>query len=81
VSSELTLDLTPDAVAVAAASGDAPVRATSRPLGTKEATAVGECHLRIGDVVIGSGGTAESPLPDWKSWQQRRSTTAGSITH
>ncbi|MDT5154181.1 MAG: hypothetical protein QOI01_5914 [Mycobacterium sp.] len=31
------------------------MRATSRPLGTKEATAVGECHLRIGDVVIGSG--------------------------
>jgi uncharacterized protein (TIGR00369 family) len=55
VSSELTLDLTPDAAAVVSAGGDALVCATSRPLGTKGATAISECHLRMGDVVIGSG--------------------------
>jgi uncharacterized protein (TIGR00369 family) len=55
VSSELTIELTPDAAGVIAASGDVPVRATSRPLGAKAATAVGECHLCIGDVRVGSG--------------------------
>jgi uncharacterized protein (TIGR00369 family) len=55
VSSELSLDLTPDATAVVAAGGGLPVRAASRPLGAKGNTAVGECHFRLGDTVIGSG--------------------------
>jgi uncharacterized protein (TIGR00369 family) len=35
------------------------VRATSRPLGTKESTTVGECHLRVGVV---HGGIASAGL-------------------
>jgi uncharacterized protein (TIGR00369 family) len=55
VSSELTLELTPDAASVTAASRDVPVRAVARPLGAKAATAVGVCDLLIGETVIGSG--------------------------
>jgi uncharacterized protein (TIGR00369 family) len=54
VSSELALELTPDAESVVAAA-DTPVRATSRALGIKESTAVSECQLVVGDAVIGSG--------------------------
>lgn len=55
VSSELSLDLAPTAASTIDASGDKPVLATARPLGTKESASVGECHLSIGDVVIGAG--------------------------
>lgn len=55
VSSELSLELAPDAAAVIAAAGDRPVLAISRPLSGKHATAVGECELLLDGIVIGSG--------------------------
>lgn len=55
VSSELSLDLTPDAESVVAANRHVLVLARSRPLGRKDATAVSECHFHLGDTVIGSG--------------------------
>lgn len=55
VSSELSLELAPDAAAVIAAAGDQPVLAISRPLSGKHATAVGECELLLDGIVIGSG--------------------------
>lgn len=54
VSSELVLELTPDAASVVV-SRDDPVRAVAHPLGAKATTAVGGCDLLLGDVVIGSG--------------------------
>lgn len=55
VSSELSLDLAPDATSVIARDPDTPVLATSRPLGAKGATALGEAELRVGATVVGSG--------------------------
>ncbi|BBY26611.1 hypothetical protein [Mycolicibacterium sediminis] len=55
VSSELSLDLAPDAAAVVLAAHDQPVLAVSRPLGGKHATAVAECELVLDGIAIGSG--------------------------
>jgi uncharacterized protein (TIGR00369 family) len=55
VSSELSLELAPDAAAAVAAAGDATVLGISRPLSGKHATAVGECEFLLEGTVIGSG--------------------------
>ena len=55
VSSELTMDLTPDAVDVIARDPDLPVVGTAHPFGGKGATSLGICELTHGDLVIGTG--------------------------
>ena len=55
VSSELSLELAPDAAAAVAAAGDATVLGISRPLSGKHATAVGECEFLLEGTLIGSG--------------------------
>jgi uncharacterized protein (TIGR00369 family) len=55
VSSELSVELAPDAGAIVAAAGDQPVLGISRPLSGKHATAVGECELLLNGIVIASG--------------------------
>lgn len=55
VSSELSLDLAPDAASVVAAAGERPVLGLSRPLSGKHATAVGECEFLLDGIVIGNG--------------------------
>ncbi len=55
VSRELTLELTPDALGVVAASPGLPVFARARPFGVKGATSLGRCELTHGDISIGIG--------------------------
>jgi uncharacterized protein (TIGR00369 family) len=55
VSSELSLELTPDAAALVAAAPDVLVLATSRPFGAKSASALGVCELTLGDEVVAIG--------------------------
>jgi uncharacterized protein (TIGR00369 family) len=55
VSSELALEVGPDAAPVLAAAGTTPVVGTGRPLGARTATALTECRFYVGDVLIGSG--------------------------
>jgi acyl-coenzyme A thioesterase PaaI-like protein len=55
LSSELTLDLTPDAHDVVAAAPDRPVVATAHPLGRKDVTSFGVCELAHGGTVVGTG--------------------------
>lgn len=55
VSSELTLDLTPDALAVIARDLDVAVLGTAHPFGAKCATSLGVCELTHGTTVIGAG--------------------------
>jgi len=52
VSSELSLELAPDALAQIAAAPETPVTATSRPCGRKGATALGLCEFSHRDSVI-----------------------------
>ena len=54
VSSELSLELAPDAAVVLAA-GVQPVLGVSRPLGGRHATAVAGCELVLDGIPIGSG--------------------------
>jgi uncharacterized protein (TIGR00369 family) len=55
VSSELSLELTPDALTVIAEKGEVPVIASARPVGTRGPSAFGMCELTIDDTVIGVG--------------------------
>jgi acyl-coenzyme A thioesterase PaaI-like protein len=55
VSSELSLDLTPDALAVITRAPDLPVIGTAHPFGTKSTTSLGICELTQDGVVIGTG--------------------------
>ena len=55
VSSELSLELTPTALAVIADKPDVAVIATARPVGTRAESAFGTCELTIDDTVIGIG--------------------------
>jgi uncharacterized protein (TIGR00369 family) len=55
MSSELSLQLTPDAAALIAAAPDVPVLATGRAFGTKNASALGLCELTVGDQVVATG--------------------------
>lgn len=55
VSSELSLELTPDAVTVIAEAPEVPVVGSARPLGPKGVTSLGWCELTHRDVVIGTG--------------------------
>lgn len=55
VSSELSLELTPTALAVIAENPGVDVVATARPVGTRATTAFGMCDLTIDDAVIGTG--------------------------
>lgn len=52
VSSELSLEVAPDALDVIAARPDIPVTGISRPVGRKSAVALGTCELRHRDDVI-----------------------------
>lgn len=52
VSSELSLEVAPEAGEVIAASPDLDVTAVSRPLGRKNIAALGQCELSVGDEVI-----------------------------
>ena len=55
VSTELTLELSPEAAATIAARPDIRVVATARPTGEKGDTALGRCRLSHGPTVIGVG--------------------------
>jgi acyl-coenzyme A thioesterase PaaI-like protein len=55
VSSELGLDLAPDAFAVIAAAPDVPVLGTAHPFGTKSTTSLGICELTHDGIRIGTG--------------------------
>jgi hypothetical protein len=52
VSSELSLELSPDAAALIAAAPEVPVVATGRPCGRKGSNALGLCEFTHGDSVI-----------------------------
>jgi uncharacterized protein (TIGR00369 family) len=53
VSSELSLELTPDAAALIDATPDTPVLTTSRPVGTKNASALAACELTLAGHPVG----------------------------
>jgi uncharacterized protein (TIGR00369 family) len=55
VSTELALELSPEAAATVAAAPDIRVVATARPTGEKGDTALGRCRLSHGSTVIGVG--------------------------
>lgn len=55
VSSELTLEVTPPALAVIADNPGVAVVANARPVGTRGANALGMCEITLGDAVIGIG--------------------------
>ncbi|BBU21043.1 phenylacetic acid degradation-like protein [Mycobacterium xenopi] len=59
VSSELTLELSPDGGDLASADPEVPVTATGRPLGPRGSSSLSFCTLTCGDVVIG-GATVRS---------------------
>lgn len=59
VSSELTLELSPDGIAIILAHPNVPVLAGARPLGPKGASSLALCTLSHGNSVIG-GGTVRS---------------------
>jgi uncharacterized protein (TIGR00369 family) len=59
VSSELTLELSPDGGDLASAEPEVPVTATGRPLGPRGSSSLSFCTLTCGDVVIG-GATVRS---------------------
>ena len=52
VSSELSLEFTPDAAALIAAAPDVPVLATGRPFGTNNASALAVCELTVRDELV-----------------------------
>lgn len=56
LTSELTLEITPQALQVVADNPDVPAIATARPTGARGAnTALGCCEITVGDAVIGIG--------------------------
>ena len=55
VSSELTLEISPPALAVIAEHPDVPVVANARPVGSRGSNALGMCEITLGDAVIGIG--------------------------
>lgn len=55
VSSELTLELTPNALDVVADNPATVAVAIARPTGSRGSTALGSCEITIGDTVIGIG--------------------------
>ena len=55
VTSELSLELTPTCAALIADHPDTPVVGTARPVGSRSATALGECDLTVGATIVGTG--------------------------
>jgi hypothetical protein len=55
VSTELTLEVVPDCLALLARAPDIPVVATARPLGGRDASSLGRCLITHQDLVIGIG--------------------------
>ena len=55
VSSELTLEIAPDALQVVADNPELVAVATARPTGPRGSNALGSCEITIGDAVIGIG--------------------------
>ena len=55
VSSELTLELTPNALDVVADNPETVAVATALPTGSRGSTALGSCEITVGDTVIGIG--------------------------
>jgi acyl-coenzyme A thioesterase PaaI-like protein len=55
VSSELRLDLAPDALSTITEAPEVPVLATAHPFGTKSATSLGICELTHRGTVVGTG--------------------------
>ena len=55
VSTELSIDLLPDALFTIMNMPDTAVVATARPLGVKGTTSVAECDLAVGEAAIGVG--------------------------
>lgn len=55
VSSELSLELVPDALAMVTRAPEVPVTGTSHPFGTKAGTSLGVCELTQDGVAIGTG--------------------------
>ncbi|MCV7225653.1 PaaI family thioesterase [Mycolicibacterium komossense] len=63
VTSELTVELSPDGAAVIFGNPELPVIANSRPLGPKGATALSVCVFTCGDVTVGGGTVRSFYLP------------------
>jgi uncharacterized protein (TIGR00369 family) len=55
VSSELSLELSPDALATVAQAPEVPVIGSARPIGVKGATSLGVCDITHRDTAIGAG--------------------------
>ena len=55
VSSELSLELTPNALEIVAQDPDVPVVGSARPFGPRGSTSLGVCELTHGDAVLGVG--------------------------
>ena len=55
VSSELSLELAPNALVVIMGNPDVAAVATARPVGASGSTALGMCEITVGDAVIGIG--------------------------
>jgi acyl-coenzyme A thioesterase PaaI-like protein len=63
VSSELSLDLTPDAATVVTRDPEVPVLGTAHPFGTKGSTSLGVCTLTHDGVEIGTGSVRSVHIP------------------
>lgn len=63
VTSELSLEISPDGADVVLSHPGQPVVANCRPLGPKGATALSVCTFSVGDIVIGGGTVRSFYLP------------------
>lgn len=87
VSSELSLELSPDALSIIAKSPDVPVIASARPFGPKGATSLGRCDIGHRNVLIGSGSVrsvhirlpGQFPNPHDQPAEDGRPTDLGEI--
>jgi uncharacterized protein (TIGR00369 family) len=62
VSSELSLELSPDALTLIALQPDLPVIGSARPSGPKGATSLGVCDISHGDTTIGVGSVRSAHI-------------------
>lgn len=80
VSSELSLEVAPDAVEVFASSAGAAVVGAARPLGCRTADALGLCELRVGDAELATATVRSfyiaAPEGMTQGWPDDATTTA-----
>ncbi|WP_102144953.1 PaaI family thioesterase [Mycobacterium hubeiense] len=83
VSSELALELTPDATALIAAAPQIPVVATGRPFGTRGAAALGLCELTHGGELVATATVrsfyvrAPEDIAEWRPAPSAAAPPAG----